>query len=341
MQGTLAVVSQSGESLSFFDLASGERTAHLPNLHAEPHELCFDAKRNLLYVSHAYRHGHFWVHGEYGHEISVIDGATKTCVDTIDTFPALGPHGLVLDESRDTLYVSVEELEKGKVGGLIEIDRQTRTITQKISSESKPHWFVMTPDGRKAYTCNKTQPFISIIDLHHTGGGSFVGKIPVPSCEEPGISPDGKRAYFPTPGTTMGPAPANASIQVIDTATDKIIGSFPTGLGPQSVYVTALNTIMVGKYSFDAATSAPGAGRLALYEAGTHALLGEVAVEKGPLTIRAAADGKTAFVANIFSGTVTVVDLVSMTVVRTLEVDLTPDPAKNNHLGAHGMALIP
>lgn len=338
MQGTLAVISQSGESLSFFDLASGERTGCLHNLIAEPHELCFDANRNLLYISHAYRHGHFWDHGDYSHEITVIDCGTKTCVDTIDIFPALGPHGLILDEHRDMLYASVEEMEKGKPGGLIGIDPKTRSITKKIPSESKPHWFVMTPDGRKAYTCNKTQPFISILDLQ---AESFVGKIPFPSCEEPAMSTDGKHAYFPTPGTTIGPAPANASIQVIDTATDKIITSFRTGLGPQSVHVTPLNTIMVGKYSFDAETWAAQAGRLALYEPDTFKLLGEVAVEKAPLTLRASEDGKTAFVANIFSGTVTVVDLGSMTVVRTLDVDLVRDPAKKFHQGAHGMAVLP
>lgn len=343
MQGTLAVVSQSGESLSFFDLASGERTAHLPNLIAEPHELCFDAKRNLLYISHAYRHGFFWEHGDYGHEISVIDCATKTCVETIDISPTLGPHGLILDEPRDILYVSIEELEKGKGGGLIGIDLSTRTITKKIASESKPHWFAMTPDGRKAYTCNKTQPYISILDLHRE---SLVGKIAIPSCEEPGISADGKFAYFPIPGNTIGAAPANASIQVIDTATDKIVGSFPIGLGSQSVLATSRKTLMVGKYSFDAEASAGGtpvaqAGRLALYEADTYELLGEVAVDKVPLTMRCSADGTTAFVANIFSGTVTIVHLPSMTVLRTLDVDLTPHPEKKGHFGAHGMALIP
>ena len=107
MHGTLAVVSQSGHFLSFYDLDSSERVAHL-QLTAEPHELCYDAKRDLLYVSHTYRHGHYWEHGEYAHEISIVDCAKKQVVDVLDIRPCLGPHGLAIDEKNDILYASVE-----------------------------------------------------------------------------------------------------------------------------------------------------------------------------------------------------------------------------------------
>jgi hypothetical protein len=69
-------------------------------------------------------------------------------------------------------------------------------------------------------------------------------------------------------------------------------------------------------------------------------LLGEVEVELLPLTMRST-PGKTGFVANILSGTVTVVDLTSMAVIKTLDIDTTPNPAKKFHQGAPGMALVP
>ena len=342
MQKTLAVVSQSGQTLSFLDLSSGERTVHLKDLTAEPHELCFDKKRNVLYVSHTYRHGHFWVHGDYSHEISTIDRVSKVYTGSIDVLPALGPHGLALDEQRDILYASVEELRSGKGGGLIGIDLDSKIVIKRIESKSKPHWFVMTPDGRKAYTCNKGQPSISVLDLIE---GTPLSMIEIPGCEEPGISPDGKFAYFPTPGLTVGPPPTDACIKVIDTTTDCIIKSSPTGLGAQSVHLTSLNTMMVGKYKYDPRAPAgvlkalPGC--LALYSTEPYELLGEVTIGLGPLTMRSTDNGMTAFVANIFSGTVTVIDLTSMTVIRTLDVDLEPDPTKANHQGAHGMAALP
>ena len=127
MSGTLAVISQSGHSLSFYDLTSGTLTSRLTNLIAEPHELCFDSERNLLYISHAYRHGNFWAHGENGHEISVIDlsKSSPEVTDTISIKPSLGPHGLLLDSANDTLYVSFEESDGDKKGGVLGLNLYT------------------------------------------------------------------------------------------------------------------------------------------------------------------------------------------------------------------------
>ena len=101
---------------------------------------------------------------------------------------------------------------------------------------------------------------------------------------------------------------------------------------------------MVGNYRFSPNTTAeapkPEKGRLALYDADKYELLGEVSIDLMPLTMRSSDDGRVGFVANIFSGTVTVVDLITMTVIRTLDIDLERNPAKKFHQGAHGMALI-
>ncbi|MCJ1449155.1 MAG: hypothetical protein MMC23_009674 [Stictis urceolatum] len=332
MQGTLAVVSQSGQTLSFFDLASGERTAHLTNLAGEPHELAHDKRRNLLYLSHTYRHGHFWEHGDYSHEISIINCATKS-IEIID-INALGPHGLFIDEAKDTLWASVEELEAGKSGGLISIDLSTRQVTARIETGSKPHWFAMTPDGRKAYTCNKTQPYISVVDIR-TGS---LRKIVVPSHEEPSMSADGKFVFFPTPGTSFGGPPPDPCIKVIDTATDEIVNSIPLDLGALSVYVTARG-LMVGKYKpWGKGPTLPG--KVAFYDQDL-TLVGEAPLDSVPLTMRSTPDGNIGFVANILSGRVTVVDLITMNVIQTLDVDTQRDPNKKGHQGAHGMAFIP
>ena len=79
---------------------------------------------------------------------------------------------------------------------------------------------------------------------------------------------------------------------------------------------------------------------MALYSGDPHALLGEVVLDGMPLTIRSSEDGKMGFVANISTGTVTVVDLVAREVVGTLEVDGQRDPEKKFHMGAHGMAVV-
>lgn len=94
---TLAVISQTGESMSFFDISTGEKIGYLPNLVSEPHELCLDIKRNVLYLTHAYRHGWYGGHGEDGHEISVIGCEKREVVSK----PLRDPSGFVSAVERD------------------------------------------------------------------------------------------------------------------------------------------------------------------------------------------------------------------------------------------------
>ncbi|KEF57256.1 uncharacterized protein A1O9_05173 [Exophiala aquamarina CBS 119918] len=344
LSGSLAVVSQTGNSLSFFDLATGKRTVHMTDLISEPHELLVDNKTGLLYLTHSYRHGHFWVHGDNGFEISVIDPRQKEMVDVINIKPALAPHGMALDESRDILWCTYEEHETASSGGLVGIDLSTRKVIKRVESSTKTHWFVMTPDGKKAFTCNKTAPFISILDLENE---RMVGKIDAMGTEECSISLDGTRAFFPTPGTQFGKHHSHPRVLVIDTVTNAVVETISLEFGAQSVHVTGNGRLMVGEYRFntDAPTGDLGKavleGQLTVYDGRTHQLCGRAPIGKMPLTMHSSPDGKLGFVANIFSGSVTVVDLVNFTVLRTLIVDTKVKEISKMCQGAHGMVYFP
>ncbi|KIW88914.1 uncharacterized protein Z519_10398 [Cladophialophora bantiana CBS 173.52] len=101
-----------------------------------------------MYCSHAYHHGHYWSHGDNGHQFFVIDPNKKEVVDVIETRPALGPHGLVLDEKQDVRWCSYEEHESSSSGGVIGIDLNTGKVIKQVESSTKTHWFVGTPDGK-------------------------------------------------------------------------------------------------------------------------------------------------------------------------------------------------
>ena len=337
MSGTLAIVSQSGNSISFFDLSSGERTAQMVDLIPEPHELLYDGKRKVMYCSHAYHHGHFWSHGENGYQISVIDPEKKEVVDIIETRPAFGPHGLVLDEKRDVLWCSYEEHEESPGGGVIAIDLNTHKIVKRVGSGTKSHWFVVTPDGKKAFTCNKTADFISVLDLEKE---EMIGKIVTPGgTEECSISLDGSHAYFPAPGTQFGKVPEKPEVLVIDTATNEVVHSIALGSGAQGTYVAGDGRILVGEYRYVDGT--PMNGRLSVYDGKTYKLCGQTDIEKMPLTLRASPDGKLGFTANIFSGSVSVINLSTMEVLKTLVVDEERSKFSNQLQGAHGMVYFP
>lgn len=347
---TLAIVSQSGQTLNFYDLTSGQKTGQLVDLIAEPHELAFDEMRNVLYISHAYEHGWYSKHGDYCHGISVVEchPERRQIIDVIDISPAKGPHGLVLDEQHDILYASVEggipDTPKG--GGIIGICLKNRKVIKMIGSGWTSHWFVMTPDGTKAYTCNKEADFVSVIDLISE---EMVGKIPIDGgCEQPAISKCGRWAYYPTPAISGMMNPRKPCIQVIDTSTDKIVRSIPLEHGAVTIHTDSKDRLLVEQYRFDVVEGdskqmAPLNGRLLVLSPTDDRFVHLASMEVGlvPLTIFSSPDGSRAFVSNIFSGTVSVVDLIAMEVVEILEVGTSRRADKSLHQGAHGLALIP
>ncbi|MFH8554132.1 YncE family protein [Streptomyces celluloflavus] len=339
----LAVLSQSGHTLSFFDLASGRRSDIVPVL-PEGHELCFDPVRRRLYASHTYRSGHFAAHDEKGHEVSVIDVDTHQVVEVIDLAPEHGPHALALDAAADLLYVSVEEGPAGP-GGLVAIDLRTNEVVARYSADAPvPHWAVLAPDGTAAYTTNKSALFASRIDLT---GRTPVRRIPVPGSEGLALSPTGDRLYIATPTALSPPDPtAPHAVKVIDTTTLTTLATIALPATPGSVHVTGTGKLLVGCWPLSGSRANPFAdGILSILDAETYRYLGELNVGITPINIISAAEGHLAFVSHLIAGTVTVVDLDAHTPVTTLEVDLG-DPggefSKNtHHQGAHGLAYIP
>ena len=342
---TLAVVSQSGQTLNLFDSTSGLRTGQVANLIAEPHELCFDDRTGLLYISHTYQHGWYTSHGAFVSLISIFDFKTRTVVDTIDISPYLGPHYIQIDKNRNILYASVEggiEEETPDSGGIVGIDLDTRLVTKRIASGHKSHWFVMMPDGSKAYTCNKDAGFISVIDLV---AERLLRTIAIPGgCEQPGISRDGSFAFFPSPAIGQGGHPS--CIQVVDTKLDKITSYIPLESGAVTVHVDSHDKLLVGLYRMevDKASSKPvpsyGGVTCLQFDGRNYERLGTVETGLVPLTIVSHPDGSRAYVSNIFSGTLSIVETRTMSVKTVLDVDTERRKDKTMHQGAHGIALM-
>jgi DNA-binding beta-propeller fold protein YncE len=112
------------------------------------------------------------------------------------------------------------------------------------------------------------------------------------------------------------------------------------------IHVDAKDRLLVGQYSFESNQKSkkpiPCNGKLLILapkEQG-FAELGTMDVELMPLTIFSSPDGSRAFVSNIFSGTVTIVDMNAMKTETTLGVDTVRRQDKSMHQGAHGLALV-
>ncbi|MCB5910574.1 YncE family protein [Streptomyces pinistramenti] len=329
----LAVVSQTGPTVTFFDAATHERLDVLP-MPAQPHELCFDPDHRLLYCASTYRSGFYGAHQGRAHELTVIDADTRTVVDTLDLSPDHAPHGLALDRARARLYVTVEATEN-EPGGIVVIDTPTRTRVGRIPAMAPgPHWFALTPDGTRGYTTNKEAPFLSTIDLER---GEFTGRIEIPGSEGLAVSRDGRYVYAAAP--KVDNADAQPGIRVIDTRTATVVRTLPARGPVMPVHVTATGAVLAGEIRTGATTDGPLGrqlpGVLTVFAPDTLEPAADIPVGVFPLTITSSPDGSTAYVSGNLSSTVTVVDLPSRTVLATLEVD------RQDVSGAHGLAYIP
>ncbi|MFC6831055.1 YncE family protein [Streptomyces goshikiensis] len=337
----LAVVSQSGADVSFFDAAR-----HTPlggvEVPAEPHELCFDPTRRLLWCTTSYRSGFYHANSGRRSELTVIDADTRRIAEVVDLAPEHAPHGLALDAARGLLYVSVEG-GPDRSGGVVVIDTATRRPIGRIDTGAPgPHWFVVDATGTTGYASNKEAPFVSVVDLRL---GKLTDRIEVPGSEGIAVSPDGSRVFVAAPYGSFagredgaGGRPANG-VRIIDTARAGVTATLATEGLVFPVHHTATGRVLAGELRMAPDPGAPlgrhAPGRLTVFSGEGGERLGGIEVGLFPLTITSSPDGRTGYVACVVSSTVDVVDLESMRRLGRLEIGL------RDGAGAHGLAYVP
>ncbi|WP_194926065.1 YncE family protein [Catenulispora pinisilvae] len=351
----LAAVSQSGPTVSFFDAASDRLLGSVEVL-AEPHEICFDPTRRLLWCTNTYEAGYYRANSGRRSQLAVIDPDARRIVEVVDIAPEVGPHGLSLDAERGRLYVSVEGAEGaegaegGSGGGVVIIDTASRRPIGRIDTGAfGPHWFVASPDGTRGYASNKEAPFVSVLDLV---AGELIDRIEVPGGEGLAVSADGSRVYVAAPfagGFNGGGPEATPGIRVIDTGLRRVVDVLATDNVVVPVHVTATGKVLAGELR-TAPAPAPAAGtdpsgrasrpvqapgRLTVFSADTHKRLGDIEMGRFPLTITSSPDGALAYAAGVIDSTVDVIDLETLQRLARLELPKLADA------GAHGLAYIP
>ncbi|MFD9904010.1 YncE family protein [Streptomyces sp. NPDC059063] len=334
----LAVVSQSGPTVSFFDAAS-DRHVGTVDVTAEPHELCFDPTQRLLWCATTYHSGYYHANGGRRTELTVIDPDTRRVVEVVDIAPEHGPHGLALDTARHRLYVSVEG-GVDRPGGVVVIDTRTRKPLGRIDTDAPgPHWFAIDQAGTTGYATNKEAPFVSVVDL---ATGTLTAKVEVPGSEGLAVSADGTHAFVAAPygsfARAEGERPATG-VRVVDARTASVTATLPTENVAFPVHLTSTGQLLVGELRMapdpESRLGRQAPGRLTVFAADTHQRVGEVEVGLFPLTITSSPDGRIAYVSCVTSSTVHIVDLATLQGLARLDI------AKRGEPGAHGLAYVP
>ncbi|MCE3550994.1 hypothetical protein LWC33_05935 [Pseudonocardia sp. RS11V-5] len=346
----LLVASQFGQKLDFFDATTLEKLDTVPDLIAQPHEMAWDEGRRLAYLAHTYRAGAYGEGKPKAHEISVIDADARKVVDVIDVSPYEAPHDVEYDPAADLIYTGVEAGD-GR-NGIVVIDAATRQVVGNVPLEApNAHWMCLTPGGAKAYVAHKEAPVLSVVDLR---ARRQIGTIPAPAgAEEIDCSPDGRYVFAATPMMSLvinvaqgqlnkavpPPGTPAPGLVKIDVASDEVVGRLEFDEYLSALRVAPDGRVLVTEFRFPEPGAAPGGpvrGRVHVVEPERLEVLASVEVDELPFTTRFSADGRTAFTANLKTGSVSVIDLDTYEVTATLDNNIGPAFG-----GSHGMCLVP
>jgi YVTN family beta-propeller protein len=168
----------------------------------------------------------------------------------------------------------------------------------------------------KAYVGNFGDNTVSVVD---TGTRAVVATIPVAQGPHGmAVSRDGRTVYVTGDGSS--------SLNIIDTATDRVVKTVEVGKTPNGVALTPDGKLLL--------VAVYGTDRVAFLDTAAQRVVGTVAVAK-PHTISVAPDGKSAYVTTQDPGhfALTVVDLQSRSVARTVSLEKTPRDAEFSYDG--------
>jgi DNA-binding beta-propeller fold protein YncE len=294
---TLLVVNQGDVNVSIVDPVSGLEVATIAEKTSgvHGHEVAVSADGHTAFVP-IYGSSGVGQPGIDGHEMLVIDVASRAIVGDIDFGHGVRPHCAVLDPASGLLYVTTE-LDKS----VTVIDPQTRKIVGAVpTGQEESHMLVLSHDGRRGYTSNVGPGTVSVLDMV---GRKTVTVIPVSGqAQRIAISADDKFVF--TADQTK------PQLAVIDTATQRVKTwvALP-GLG----YGTAATPD--GRWLL---VAVPSTNQVAVADLGSMQVVRRIDVPNLPQEILIRPDGKIAYVSCAGSGKVAAIDLAAWNVQKVI-----------------------
>jgi YVTN family beta-propeller protein len=274
-QGTLLVANQKDHTLSIIDAATAKQIAAIPEDRITGHEVATSPDGRTAYLP-IYGDAGVGRPGSDGHEMLVIDIASRKITGTVDFGHGVRPHLPIYDTHRNVLYVSTELDE-----AITAIDPKTLKILYKIPTDApQSHMYVLSHDGKFAYATNVSSGTISVLDLN---ARKTVATIPVAkSIQRISISNDDKLIFTSTNDSS------DPRIAVIDTATRTIKTWIPL---PAKGYGSA--STRDGRYLIIAVSSA---SKIAVVDLSTLAVVRTIDAPALPQEVLIRPDGKVAYV---------------------------------------------
>jgi DNA-binding beta-propeller fold protein YncE len=175
----LLALSKADHTLAIVDAGSLKVLAKTP-VGADPHEVIASTDGKMAYVSNT--------GGGRFHVLNVIDLVAQKTIDSIDTSPLLGPHGLAFANGK--LWFTAEGSKA--VGRYDPATKKIDWITG--TGQNRTHMVEVTKDGQNVYTTNTVGGTVSLLTRANTEWLQTVVSTSK-GVEGFDISPDGKEIW--------------------------------------------------------------------------------------------------------------------------------------------------
>jgi DNA-binding beta-propeller fold protein YncE len=291
------LVAQKGDaSLGIVDPWAGKLLAAVPEGGITGHEVIASRNGKLAYVP-IYGNSGVGKPGTDGHEMVVVDLASRSVVGRVDFGHPVRPHMPLIGPKDGLLYVTTE-LDKS----ITLIDPKTLKIVGSIpTGQEQSHMLALSHDGKRGYTANVGPGTVSVLDIK---ARKTLMLIPISgNTQRISITPDDKWVF--TADQTK------PQLAAIDTATNKIAKWIPLeGVAYGTTPTVDGRWLMV---------TMPGKNKVAVVDLKTMQVARSVDVPADPEEILMRPDGKVAYVSCVGSHKIAEVDLGAWAVTRTIE----------------------
>jgi len=271
--GWLLVANKGDETVGIIDPATGKVVADVPEGGKTAHELIASPDGRFAYAP-IYGDSGVGKPGTDGKKIVVVDLGKHKVTGEVDFSHGVRPHCPLIGPRNGLLYVSTELDQTISV-----IDPKTLKIVGTIpTGQKESHMFVISHDGKRAYTANVGPGTVSVLDLD---ARKTLAVIPISAqTQRIAISPDDKMVF-----TSDQTKP---QLAVIDTATNKVKTWVPL---PAPGYGTAATND--GKWLI---VAMPTANKVAVVDLHAMKVVATVDVAKAPQEVLIRPDQQVAYV---------------------------------------------
>ncbi|MEM7523808.1 MAG: YncE family protein [Pseudomonadota bacterium] len=299
----MMLIEKCSHCVSWYDIETGARQGRLA-LPDYPHEFVVDDDFHYAYVGH-YGVQNSGIDGLDGRSVIVVDIRKQEVVHRYDLGEHARPHGIGLDGqgrlyvlSEWTAHLLVKENPRA-------FDQGWDQITP--TGGEKSHLFALTRDGRTAYSMNLNSGDVTTFDPYDPS------KAPI--SIKTGEKPEG-RCLREDAGILYTSQRISNTVAVIDTATLKILRSFPTPNDPCRIYYDAKRNRLVTMNHFG--------GSFSVFDEATGEMLHEQKTPADPLALCIDDEAAYAYIA-INCEQVQRFNLDTFEVVQTFDTGEEPD----------------